>query len=1095
MAATKTAKKTTKKKAPAKRAVKRVRKNAPTSADNPNVYSISPDQSFVDALAKGILEKAGHDPLKLSDVTVIMPTRHSINMLRDALVRQSDGKPGIMPTMMTLADLDNETFGLKLSAQDEELAKQFENLPEAVPHDMRRLILAQEILKIPSMARTPQEATRLAKQFGTALDRALTEGVSVDKLKELAPRRFKQQWGKITNFLRVITHTWPKIRDKEGWVDPITRRDKVIDIQAEAWRRHPPKSPVILAGTTGSQPATRRLMKVISALPMGAVVLPGVSKNMDNDSWDAIEPSHPQYTMKAALEEIGIDRKAVKDWPYKVHPKFDKRTVRSLTTDMNARRQMLYEAMRPSRTSEKWSQLSKSRSRARGGINPRALRGIDLVEATTQQEEADVIALKMRETLETDGKTAALVTNDRGLARRVSATLKGWNILVEDSAGTPLTNTQIGTWLRLTSALVTSNLAPVKFLECMKHPFAAAGMEPDEFNKNVRLFEKAVLRGPRPNGGFDGLKAALDEAYLKEDDGRPGNQPAGPREEYDRLKEWLENIEKRAEKLTGMMQKKAAPFEDVLAAHLEFAESMAETPGKKGADRVWTGMEGRVSSRFLSNIKDTAKHMPRTTGQQYTILLQSLMGEHRVHPAKEKLHPRLSILSPLEARLTKPDLVILGGLNEESWPLPPGSNPWMSGEMMEKLGLPPRDRVTGQDAHDFMLLASTPNVLMTRSERKGNAPTVPSRFLRRMQMVLKGAGLLDDLMLKEDLRGISRAIFQPDEVKPIEPPAPIPPVDKRPEKMSATQVELWMRDPYSVYVKQILKLRKLEPIDAPPAYNERGTIIHDALEKFVREYPDDLPENAEEKLLEIGKESFGNRLEDAAVRAFWWPRYERIVDWFVEQERQRRAMGFKTVSVEGGGSLELEGTDKPFKLTAIVDRIDRDPDGKLIIADYKTGTVPKQKDVESGLSPQLVLEALIAEGGKLYKMKKGEVAGLEYWKLSGGKEAGKITTVKADVDRLKEEAEAGLKKLVNEFAKAKTPYLSIPRPSIAPRYNDAAHLARIDEWKRAGDMKKAKAETDKKKKTTRKRKAANTNSKKTVTRKRPATRKGGPRNG
>ena len=167
--------------------------------------------------------------------------------------------------------------------------------------------------------------------------------------------------------------------------------------------------------------------------------------------------------------------------------------------------------------------------------------------------------------------------------------------------------------------------------------------------------------------------------------------------------------------------------------------------------------------------------------------------------------------------------------------------------------------------------------------------------------------------------------------------------------------------------------------------------------------------------------------------------------------------------------------------------------GKLIIADYKTGTVPKQKDVESGLSPQLVLEALIAEGGKLYKMQKGEVAGLEYWKLSGGKEAGKITTVKADIDRLKKEAEAGLKKLVNEFAKAKTPYLSIPRPSIAPRYNDAAHLARIDEWKRAGDMKKAQAE--KEKKTTRKRKAANTNTKQPVTRKRPTTRKGGPRNG
>jgi len=340
-----------------------------------------------------------------------------------------------------------------------------------------------------------------------------------------------------------------------------------------------------------------------------------------------------------------------------------------------------------------------------------------------------------------------------------------------------------------------------------------------------------------------------------------------------------------------------------------------------------------------------------------------------------------------------------------------------------------------------------PEILMIRADRDNNAPTVPSPYLTRLLMVLKGCDLEDKLKTKAQWVAMNQALHTPGQIKAIAPPAPTPPVENRPKELPVTGVETLLRDPYALYARYILKLYPRPSLDAGPSYAERGTLIHDVLEQFVLKYPDNLPKDAYEQLIELGKEAFESRQDNPSVSAFWWPRFERIAQWFVTQEASRREMA-KTLGVEVRGRLELETKNLKFVLTAIADRIDLLDDDTLSIVDYKTGGVPTQKSVALGTSPQLTLEALIAQAGGFEGIDAGDVGSLEYWKLSGGRPAGKITYVTADIQDLEEAALQGLVDLIDAFSDPKTPYLPTPRPLFAPRFNNYKHLSRSDEWGR-----------------------------------------------
>lgn len=1004
------------------------------------VFSIPPHRPFLETLAQGVLARAGNDPLKLADYTILVPDRAAAAELRQAFAIQMNGQAGLLPRIETPGDIGDDELDLRLSGS-RLLSEALMDMPPSVSRLERQMILAGEVLRMPGMATSLQKAVKLGGELGRLLDDAQHHDVDLSSLDALVPEAFLPAWQKTADFLKIITEFWPEYLAKNGLVDPEERKSAMIRLQAAHWQAQPPKGPVIAAGFAETGSALADLLQTVSGMPSGAIVLPGLDQGMDEASWQAMTEVHPQHAFRALLSRLGCARADVAAW----EDGGAESPSRRRNANAAARRNLLREVMRPAGTADGWSHLQLQIGRAGaprrkdgGVIDSRALTGIELVVCGTPQEEASVIALKLRESLEMEEKTVALVTADRALARRVAARLRHWKISVEDGAGLALSETPVGIFLLSTAQMAAEEWAPVPFLEALKHPLSALGRSPAALREDVAEIEERALRGPRPGPGAAGLKGTLKAAFNR------ASPRAGARNaELDALVLSLEEAGKPF--FENMAAGKPVAFADLLDAHIRFVEALAATDSESGAARLWQGQDGVLAARFLSRLRDTAGRLPPVTGQDYADVMQGLLRDVSVPPPPSR-QSAIRILTPSQARLSGADILVLGGLNDEVWPPAASENPWLSPDMLRKLGLPAAETAIGSAALDFMQMASRQQVLMTRAVRTADAPAVASAFLTRLGMVLQGAGLDSGVLDKTPLLDIHVAMHTPDAVEPIDPPAPTPPVQLRPSQLPVTAVEALMRDPYSVYARYVLKLRPQSPIDASPSASERGIFTHAALETFVKKYPDTLPDNAYDELLKIGADTFAARMDNPAVRSFWWPRFERIAAWFIRFEAERRDVA-RTIGTEVKGRLDIDlGDEGIFTLTTIADRIDADADGRIEIIDYKTGAVPTQKSVADGVSPQLTLEALVAISGGFEGVAAADVGRLQYWKLSGARPAAAVTEIRADVETLVIQAKDGVTSLMKAFSRADTPYLALPHPDRAPRYNNYEHLSRAGEW-------------------------------------------------
>ncbi len=1000
------------------------------SGGGPGVYNIPPGASFVDSLAAGLLARWGGEPLRLSEALVLLPTRRACRSLRDAFLRASDGRALLLPRLLPLGDLDAEE--LLLSGDEgifgNELAG---DLPPAMGTLRRQLLLARLILRWSradlgaggaggGAGEREDQAALLAAELARFLDQVETEGLSFDGLAGLVGGEHARHWEITLNFLRIVTEQWPQVQALEGVIGPAERRRRLLEAQAADWSARPPKSPVIVAGSTGSVPAVADLIAMVAGLPAGEVVLPGLDREADEDAWAAMgeEPAHAQHGLARLLERLGLGRNEVRDWPWA-----------EIDPVAGARERFVSLALRPAGGTAGW--LNAGADLERKALAD-ALGGLRRVDCATPSEEAGVVALLMREALETPGRSVALVTPDRGLARRVAAELRRWDIEADDSAGVPLAETPPGCFLRLTAQMVAGELAPVELLAALKHPLAAGGESLGAFRGRVRALEIAALRGPRPAPGFRGLKAAL-----------------GRGRETRELRAWLDGLAELAAPFVKALKARRPDLAHIATEHLRFAEALAASDTQAGAERLWVQDAGEAAAAFMAELRAAAANGPALGGERYPALLNALMSAQVVRPRYGR-HPRLAILGPLEARLQHVDLLILGGLNEGTWPAEVDSGPWLSRPMRADFGLPQPERRIGLSAHDFAQALGAPEVVLTRAGRVEGTPTVPSRWLLRIDALLRALGLEGALRREEGRsRAWAEALDRPAAVAACPPPEPRPPLAARPRRLSVTQVETWMRDPYGLYARRILGLRPLDPLDADPGAAERGTLVHQALEAYLKAHPEAPPEDPLAALVAEGERIFEPLRSRPGLWAFWWPRYLRIAEWFAGVDRARRLAGARAWP-EAKGELVLEGPAGPFRLTATADRVERLGDGELAIVDYKTGAPPRQSEVALGFAPQLPLEAAIALAGGFREL-AGEasgaaLAGLAFWRLSGGQPPGEIKAVDADPEALAREARAGLERLIAAFDDPETPYRSVPRPEWAPRFNDYAHLARIKEW-------------------------------------------------
>ena len=1043
-----------------------------------NVFTVPPGQPFLATLARAILagdlpQPGGAPPsaLDLSAITILLPTRRAARALADGFLAAAGGKALLLPHIKPIAEGDDELSLLSQLSGPQALTPGEADIAPAVGEVERRLVLTglvqrwsqtmrgraqaassftPEALSAAAGAGTAAQATGLAAELGRLMDEVETEEVDLSKLAGLVPETFSEHWQKTLQFLEIVLAWWPEHLTERKLLSPMDRRNRLVRAEAHRLAANPPKTPVIVAGVTGSIPATAELMRVVASLPNGALVLPGLDLDLDAASWQAISqappapshPEHPHFGMKRLLEALGIEREAVRLLPGV-----------GLSVTVGVRNRLLSEAMRPASTTERWHAFTRT---ADAGAIRASLDGVSLIEAATAEDEAEAVALILRHAAETPGQTAALVSRDRLLARRVAARLEAWGIRVDDSAGRPLAKTMPGAFLDLAIAAIASDFAPAAVVALVKHPLTRLGLSAFQVRRAARALEIGAFRTLYLGSGLTGIAAALERAQGEV----AARQRRGRAVERQWPEEWA-----AARDLVARMAVAFEPLVDIFAAsagqqiralaraHVAVAEALAALPEGDTARGLWAEAAGEAASLFFTGLIDEALPQLAVPTDEYPDFYRCLIARETVRP-KVPLHPRLSIWGPFEARLQQPDIVVIGSLNEGTWPEQTDPGPWLNRPMRAALGLPAPEEKIGYSAHDFSMLMGSPKLFLTRAQKVDGVPAVPSRWLLRLNALLDALGLADGLRPKEPWLAWAayRNDFDPAQRRKPRAPEPRPPVELRPKKLSVSAVETWVSNPYAIFAREILKLDPLPMLGAEPDAALRGGIVHAALAKFAAAFPRDMPADAARELLAIAERELADVKDNARIAAFWVPRLERFAEWFAQTEPARRDGVIKGLTEVGGEQLLANGA---FKLTARADRIDIRGDG-AIITDYKTMGDSSLKTLAGqaakGRAPQLALEAAIALANGFAGLATERIAGLRYISASGGEPAGVETAVRSDdLAALAAQAREGLEKLIADFNNPQTPYRALRRAGFSYEYDDYAHLARVDEWSGGDD--------------------------------------------
>lgn len=990
----------------------------------PSVHTIPAHRAFSDALAKGVIARHGKDVLALARGILLLPNNRAVRAVRDAFVRQSGGGL-LMPRLVPIGD---EELGERLGAALDPLGEGAD-VPPAIPGMERQMILARLVQQVRAESRQPVdagEAMRLGQALGRSIDQLHVERIDPRLLRDLDANRFdgggelSDHWRASLHLLSILLDRWPEELARRGAIDLADRRNRMLDHVAKRWREAPPPGFVIAAGISSTAPAICGVLRTVARLPQGQVVLSELDQHMSAGEWEAIGPfepdpvtgfrrraeeSHPQYALKRMLDRIGVAREEVALWRW--GGGHDARAARG---------RALSNAMLPPAHTAKWRALAASE---------RTLAGVRLLEVPTPAQEAQAIALLLREAVETPGRTAALVTPDRALAARVSAHLGRWGIEADDSAGQPLAATPPGTLLIALARLAAERFAPVALLDLLKHPLVRKGERRLDWLDKARALD-LLLRGPRPAPGLAGLEARL------------APRPAGEEDRQARL---------RADAAAWWRGERGsfAPLDALDGGTHDLSAMLAvlrEAAGALSGDLVWAGHQGRALADLYGEMEGAAALGPSQVDiRALPDLLRRILEAQAVRPPQGG-HPRIAIYGLLEARLQQADLTILGGLNEGTWPGLPAPDPWLAPRIRQELGLPGLEQRIGLAAHDFASALGAPEAVITRARRSGNAPAVASRFWLRLQAM---AG--ENLAHADDVAGWTERIDDPGRHRPASRPRPSPAPDLRPTRVAVTQVDRLSADPYAFYAARILKLPPLDRVDADPGPAWRGTLVHRALELWFREdgCAPDLLERRTRALVRDGE-------VHPILRALWLPRLMESVRWIGAQVERDTAGGRRVALVETKGETVLDGVT----LHGTADRIDRFADGSIAIVDYKTGKPPSASQVKEGYALQLGLLGLIAERGGFAELGgKAVPAAFEYWSTAkgrGGEFGYRASPVKPGGSDRMVATEGLTDHAARAFGKAAGKWLTGDEPFVAqlnpdlPSYGDYDQLMRLEEW-------------------------------------------------
>ncbi|MBX4890739.1 double-strand break repair protein AddB [Rhizobium bangladeshense] len=919
------------------------------------------------------------DPLSLAKVTIYLPTRRAVRVLRSEFVDLLGGRSAILPVIRPLGETDDD------SGYFEEALPATIDLAQPLSNTSRLLELARLILawrnKLPEIVRdihsesplvapaSPADAIWLARNLAELIDSIETEDLDWSELAKLDTGDYAAWWQLTAEFLQIASSFSPERLSELGRSSPARHRNAILRAEAARISATKPSGPIIIAGSTGSVPATADLIAAVANLSEGVIVLPGLDLSMPERHWQMVAPepapgqhanpasrSHPQYGLSTLLKRLRLSRADIMllDRP---------------EADLDRRAEILSRALAPAEATSDWGAW---KGELPGGALTSAFGDVSLIEAANEREEATAIAIALRLALERPGQDgesrAALITPDRNLARRVMAELSRFGILADDSAGTPLSATPQGTLLQLLLEATLRPGDPVAIVSLLKHPLARFGLERDALISATEALELLALRGGVTEVDISALELLLAHQLGEQalDRHAPEWRTALPAEAANAASELARRVTRATEPLASALIRRRPEDRGKTARFTlsEWAErtgrsleAVAADPEGNLAD-LWSHEAGDALASLLGEVIGTDGQM-EADGPQWIDIMAALAAGHAVKP-RALSHPRLFIFGTLEARLQSVDTLILGGLNEGSWPGQSANNPFIPRMMKTEIGLEPPERRIGQLAHDFEMANGTRHLIYSRALRQGSTPTVASRWLQRL-LALGGEAF--EAALRE--RGnrylqwaglIDRGEAQP----PAQRPSPKPPLALQPKSYSFSEVGRLRRDPYAIYARRILRLDPVDAFNREPGAAERGTLYHKIIDRFIREAHAAGTPEASAAMERILSELFDMERLPPHIDAVWRPRFRDVARAFLEWEAGRRPAIRRTLTEVRGG-VELETIN--IRLNGVADRIDITGPGAADIIDYKTGYNPSPAQARALLDPQLALEAAALSAG------------------------------------------------------------------------------------------------------------------------------------
>ncbi|SEN12288.1 double-strand break repair protein AddB [Loktanella fryxellensis] len=961
--------------------------------DRPRVFGLPPGADFAAQFVAGLT--ARHDDLSRVRIFVNAPRMaRQINAAFDA------GPPRLLPRVELVTDLSLEGAIAGLAAPVSPLR--------------RRLELSRAVAAL--MAQAPDLAPRaalydLSDSLALLMDEMHGEGVDPARLSALDVGEQSGHWQRSLQFLTLLQPYFATGRDDP---DVAARQRMVVEDLIGRWQIDPPRDPVIVAGSTGSRGATALLMQAVARLPQGALVLPGFDHDMPQAVWDGMDDAlahedHPQFRYVRLLQALDLRAGDVAPWTDAQAP-------------APARNRLISLSLRPAPVTDQW----RADGATLGDLRD-ATAAVTLVETDSPRAEAEVIALRLRQAA-AEGRTAALITPDRMLTRQVAAALDRWQIRADDSAGLPLALSAPGRLLTHVVEAMGGALTAEALLVLLKHPLTHTGSGKDR-NQHLLWTRDLELRLRRHGPPFI----------------TPDTVPAwvsGLRTPQPGQAAWAAWV---AEVVRLLAHDGTLPIADHLTAHRTAVETIARGPAGTDTGELWKQAPGKAALGVCNALARDADAGGDMDLRDFAALSTALLAGGQVRDPVAA-DPRILIWGTLEARVGGADLVILGGLNDGVWPGAPKADPWLNRALRKQAGLLLPERQIGLSAHDFQQGAGAAEVWITRARRNAEAETVPSRWVNRLTNLM--AGLPEqhgpEALASMRARGdgwIRRAvaISAPAATVPrAVRPAPCPPTAARPKEISVTQIKTLYRDPYAIYAQKVLRLRALNPLRMDADAPLKGTVYHTVLERLMAARPDATDPATLALFMDTARAVLAVECPWPTVRLQWLTQLASLAPPFLRDEAARQAEG-AVLQLEAWGDITVPGPD--MRLTCKADRIDATPDGDALIYDYKTGTVPTDKQ-QAKFDKQLLLEAAMVERGAFATVGPRPVVGAAFLGFNAA-----MRVVAAPLE--KHPADIVWAELITFLTRTQARdwgYVARRAPALSSYDSDYDHLSRFGEW-------------------------------------------------